>query len=73
MGIGVGLVLMAIGAVLTFAVHLYTNAANIQVIGVILTIVGAIGLLLDLMLFSPRRRANDGYAAETVVTRRRVG
>ncbi|HVU74034.1 MAG TPA: DUF6458 family protein [Mycobacteriales bacterium] len=73
MGIGVGLFLIAIGAILTFAVHAYTHVANIQTIGVILMIVGAVGLLLDLVIFAPRRRGVvDGYAGDEVVTRRRT-
>ena len=73
MGIGVGLFLMAIGAILTFAVHAVSNVANIQMIGVILMIVGGVGLLLDLIIFAPRRRGyvDDGYGDE-VVTRRRT-
>ena len=35
-------------------------------------IVGAIGLLIDLVIFAPRRRSSvdDGYAADEVVTTR---
>ena len=77
MGIGVGVFLIAVGAVLTFAVHAYTDVANLQTIGVILMVVGAIGLLVDLAIFAPRRRSStrvvdDGYPAdESVTTTRR--
>ena len=57
MGIGVGLVLIAIGAVLTFAVNATFSGFSIATIGVILMIVGAVGLLIDLAIFMPRRRA----------------
>lgn len=57
MGIGVGLVLIAIGAVLTFAVHASFSGFSIGTIGVILMVVGAVGLLIDLAIFMPRRRA----------------
>lgn len=74
MGIGVGIFLIAVGAILTFAVHAYSHVANIQVIGVILMIVGAVGLLIDLIIFAPRRRGvvDSGYATDDVVTTRRV-
>jgi hypothetical protein len=70
MGIGVGLLLIAIGAVLTFAVNATVSGIDIQTIGVILMIVGAVGLLLDLVIFMPRRRAvttYDSTAAPTAV------
>jgi Domain of unknown function (DUF6458) len=56
MGIGVGLFLVAVGAVLTFAVNVSTTGFNINTIGVILMIVGALGIVLDLIIFAPRRR-----------------
>jgi hypothetical protein len=78
MGIGVGLFLVAVGAILTFAVHAVTSVANLQTIGVILMIVGGLGILLDLIIFAPRRRTpvvQQGYAAadEVVTTRRTTG
>jgi hypothetical protein len=75
MGIGVSLFLIAAGAILAFAVNAVTDVANIQTIGIILMIVGGLGLLLDLIIFAPRRRTtvvDDGYPADEVVTRRRT-
>jgi Domain of unknown function (DUF6458) len=76
MGIGIGLFLLAVGAVLAFAVHAVTNVANIQTIGIILMVVGAVGLLIDLAIFAPRRRAplrDDAYGPDEIVeTRRRA-
>ena len=66
MGIGVGIVLMAIGAILTFAVHAVVNGIDISTVGVILMIAGAIGVLLDLMLFAPRRRETYATTAAPV-------
>jgi hypothetical protein len=71
MGMGVGLFLIAVGAILAFAVNAVTSVANIGMIGVILMIVGGVGVLLDLIIFAPRRRGtvvDDGYAADEVVT-----
>jgi hypothetical protein len=55
MGIGVGLFLIAVGAVLTWAVNATVNGVDINTVGVILMIVGAVGLVLDLIIFAPRR------------------
>lgn len=52
MGIGVSLILIAVGAVLTWAVNASSSAFNVHTIGVILMVVGAVGLLLSLMFWS---------------------
>jgi hypothetical protein len=49
MGIGTSLLLIAIGAVLRFAISVTTHGFNIHSIGVILMIVGAVGLVLSLI------------------------
>jgi hypothetical protein len=55
MGIGAGLFLIAIGAVLTWAVNATVSGVDINTVGVILMIVGAVGVVLDLIIFAPRR------------------
>ena len=52
MGIGVSLILIAVGAILKWAVTATVSGVNLQTIGVILMIVGAIGLVLSLMFWS---------------------
>jgi hypothetical protein len=52
MGIGVSLVLIAVGAVLAFAVHVTGNGFNVHTIGIILLVVGAIGALLSMIFWS---------------------
>ena len=52
MGIGVSLILIAAGAILTWAVNATVSGLDINTIGVILMIVGAIGLVLSLMFWS---------------------
>ena len=52
MGIGVSMLLIAVGAVLAFAVHVSTSGFNLHTIGWILMIVGAIGVLLSLIFWS---------------------
>ena len=57
MGIGVSIFLIAIGAILTFAVHASLSGVSIQTVGVILMIVGAVGLLVTMLIWAPRRNA----------------
>jgi hypothetical protein len=52
MGIGVSLILIAAGAILTWAVNATVSGVDINTIGVILMVVGAIGLMLSLMFWS---------------------
>lgn len=49
MGIGTSILLIAVGAVLRFAVTVSTSGFSIHTIGVILMIAGAVGLLLSLL------------------------
>jgi hypothetical protein len=58
MRIGVGLVLIGIGAILTFAVTGHITGINIQTVGVVLMIIGVIGLLITLVRLSIRRRTD---------------
>jgi hypothetical protein len=48
MGIGTSLILIAVGAVLRFAISVNAHGINLHTVGVILMIVGAAGLLLSL-------------------------
>jgi hypothetical protein len=49
MTLGTSLVLIAVGAVLRFAVSVSTNGFNLHTVGVILMIVGAVGFVLSLL------------------------
>jgi Domain of unknown function (DUF6458) len=51
-GIGVSLILIAVGAVLAFAVHVTTSGFNVNTVGYILLVVGAIGALISLVFWS---------------------
>ena len=51
MGIGVSVFLLAVGAILAFAVDFQTSGIDINTVGVILMIVGAVGLLFSFMLW----------------------
>lgn len=55
MGIGIGLVLLAAGAIMAFAVEVEsTNGFNINTIGIILMIVGAIGVIASTAIWGGR-------------------
>jgi hypothetical protein len=66
MGIGVGIFLIAVGAILTFAINAHTSGVNIDTVGWILMGVGLAGVLLSLLFWSTW--AGPGYW-----TRRRSG
>lgn len=61
MGLGVGIFLVAIGAILAFAVSIDTSGAgiNLHTIGLILLIIGAIGIVLSMLFWSSW--AGPGY------------
>ena len=52
MGMGIGLILIAVGAILTWGVTDTSRAINLDAVGVILMIVGAIGFILSMMFWS---------------------
>ncbi len=74
-GVGLGLILVAVGAILRFAVYAPNQHANWGTVGIILMIVGAIAFLVGLVFEAPRRyRRKDTYvrrpdgSAERVVS-----
>ena len=52
MGISVSLILVAVGAILTWAVSAEVSGLDITTVGVILMVVGLVGLLLSLIFWS---------------------
>ena len=65
MGIGAGVFLIAVGAVLRWAITAHVNGLNLPVIGDILMIVGIAGVVLSLLFWSTasigrRRGPYDG-------------
>jgi hypothetical protein len=52
MGISVSLILIAVGAILTWAVTATVSGLDLNVVGVILMIVGAAGLILSMLFWS---------------------
>ena len=71
MGIGVSIILIAAGAILTWAVNASVSGLELQTIGVILMVVGAIGLLMSLIFWSTLGFGDRGGTdRETVIDRR---
>jgi beta-lactamase regulating signal transducer with metallopeptidase domain len=70
MGLGTSLFLIAVGAILKFAITTTAHGVNINTIGVILMIVGAVGLVISLFymtMWADRRRQAMGPADRAVV------
>jgi hypothetical protein len=57
MGIGTSLFLLAVGAILYFAVDADISGLEIKTIGIILMVIAVIGLLISLFFLSQARRA----------------
>jgi hypothetical protein len=55
-GIGTSLFLIAVGAILYFAVNASISGLSIATVGLILMIVGIVGLVISLFLISSARR-----------------
>jgi Co/Zn/Cd efflux system component len=67
MQIGTSIFLIALGAILYYAVNAQLAGIEIQTVGVILMIVGVIGLVISLlyaMILAPRRRADREVVRE---------
>jgi hypothetical protein len=52
MGLGVSIFLIAVGAILTWAVNASVSGLELDTIGVILMIVGVLGLVLSMIFWS---------------------
>ncbi len=68
MGLGVSIFLIAVGAILTWAVNATVSGLEIDTIGVILMVVGVLGLVLSMIFWS----SWGGFDGERVATRRRT-
>jgi Flp pilus assembly protein TadB len=69
-GIGGSIFLIAVGAILAFAVHVSVGWVSLNVVGYVLMIAGLIGLLLTLWFWNNRRRTVATHAVP--VERERV-
>ena len=72
MGVGVSILLIAAGAILTWAVTATVSGVSIQTVGVILLIVGIVGLVIS-MIFWSSWGGVGGAARSAHLRRRRPG
>ncbi|SDN48632.1 DUF6458 family protein [Geodermatophilus sp. DSM 45219] len=65
MRLGTAIVLLALGAILAFALRIDVSGVDLQVVGWILMIVGALGIVLEIAVWGPRSRRRvthtEGY------------
>jgi sulfite exporter TauE/SafE len=72
MGLGTSLLLIAVGAILRFAVSVSTHGFNLHAVGVILSVVGIVGLLISALwmtVWADRRRGEAVAARRDVAVR----
>jgi Domain of unknown function (DUF6458) len=73
MGIAVSLFLLAIGAILTFATDVSVSGLDLDAVGLILMLIGAVSFVLTLIVWGSRRsRVVRTLPADEVVERRAV-
>ena len=72
MGISVSLILIAVGAILTWAVSATVSGLDITVVGVILMIVGGVGLILSMLFWSTWGGFHSTHTDTTVVREQQV-
>jgi Domain of unknown function (DUF6458) len=65
MGIGVSIFLIAVGAILAWAVDVNTKGIDLNMVGVILMVVGLLGILLSVIFWSSWGGVG-GWRRETV-------
>lgn len=56
MGIGASILLIAIGAILTFALNVQVGFLDLDVVGWVLMLAGVAGLIFTTLIWGPRRR-----------------
>jgi hypothetical protein len=67
MGIGVSILLIAAGAILTWAVNATVSGLELQTVGVILLIVGIVGLVMSMIFWSSWGGCGGGARRRTTV------
>ncbi|KQO03045.1 MULTISPECIES: DUF6458 family protein [Arthrobacter] len=66
MRIGSSIFLIALGAILAFAVQVQVSFVDLALVGYILMAVGVIGLIASLVLAAPRRQARVSESRSVV-------
>ncbi|MEW1956858.1 DUF6458 family protein [Kineococcus sp. NPDC059986] len=67
MRLGTSIFLLAVGAILTFAVTVSLAGVDLQTVGVILMVIGVLGIVLEFAMFRPRtQRTTSVTSADPV-------
>ncbi|AUZ87946.1 DUF6458 family protein [Arthrobacter sp. TmT3-37] len=66
MRIGSSIFLIALGAILAFAIRVQVSVVDLALVGYILMAVGVIGLIASLVLAAPRRQARVSESRSVV-------
>lgn len=72
MGIGISIFFIALGAILTFALHASVSGIDLNAVGVILMVVGGIGLVASMIFWSSWGGPGGTRTERTVVHDREV-
>lgn len=72
MGIGASIFLIALGAILTFALERDVSGLDIDVIGIILMLAGALGLFMFMVVWGPSAARRRTLPPNDIVEERRV-
>jgi hypothetical protein len=72
MGIGTGIFLFAVGAIMRFAVSVQTQGFNVHTIGVILMVVGVVTTVLSMFFWQSWGGYRRNAGERTVVREREV-
>lgn len=67
MGIGISVFLLAVGAILAFAVDVTAEGIDLDTVGVILMVVGALGLFMSMLFWSSFAPFASGRTETTYV------
>ena len=69
MGIGGSIFLLALGAILAFAVDAHISGIDIHIVGYVLMLAGLAGLIITIWFWNSRRRTTTVSATERPVMR----
>jgi Na+/proline symporter len=70
-GIGTSIFLIAVGAILYFAINVDISGLELSTVGLILMIVGILGLIISFFLMNQATRRRPGEPADGPVVRER--
>src|SRR5262249_1139028 len=66
-GIGASIFMLAVGAIIAFALHVHVGFLDLSVVGWVLMVAGAVGLIMTLAIFNRRRTVVRDTAQPSVV------